>query len=108
MVMERQLPTANNEQRIHKKYENIHRTRKQDSKPKDSYSKFEKNVIKNHCFILQAVACYLPKFIWDKFEGGLLRTIVMGLNIAICPEGEKQAKKGAILDYITKHIKVMY
>ncbi|KAL5276554.1 hypothetical protein ACFFRR_002025 [Megaselia abdita] len=59
------------------------------------------------CFVLffQAVACYLPKFIWDKFEGNLLRTIVMGLNIAICPEGEKQAKKGAILDYITKHIK---
>lgn len=57
-------------------------------------------------FIFQAVACYLPKFIWDKFEGGLLRTIVMGLNIAICPEGEKTAKKGAILDYITKHIRV--
>lgn len=59
------------------------------------------------CFVLffQAVACYTPKFLWDAFEGGLLRTIVMGLNLAICSEEEKTAKRSALLDYLLKHIK---
>lgn len=59
------------------------------------------------CFVLffQAAACYIPKFLWDAFEGGLLRTIVMGLNLAICSEEEKCAKRNAILDYLLKHIK---
>lgn len=55
---------------------------------------------------LQAIACYTPKFLWDAFEGGLLRTIVMGLNLGICREEEKQAKKSVILDYLTSHLKV--
>ncbi|CAD7087332.1 unnamed protein product [Hermetia illucens] len=59
------------------------------------------------CFVLffQAIACYTPKYLWDMFEGGLLRTIVMGLNLAICPEEEKCAKKSNLLDYLLKHIK---
>jgi hypothetical protein len=57
------------------------------------------------CFVLffQAVACYTPKFLWDSFEGGLLRTIVMGLNLGICREDVKQAKKQALVDYMLKH-----
>lgn len=55
---------------------------------------------------LQAIACYTPKFLWDAFEGGLLRTLVMGLNLGICREEEKQAKKSVILDYLTSHLKV--
>lgn len=59
------------------------------------------------CFVLffQAIACYTPKFLWDIFEGGLLRTVVMGLNLAICPEEEKCLKRNALLDYLLKHIK---
>lgn len=57
-------------------------------------------------FILQALACYTPKFLWDMFEGGLLRTLVMGLNIGACHDEEKKAKKTVILDYLTKHVKV--
>uniref|UniRef100_A0A1A9WPJ9 Innexin n=1 Tax=Glossina brevipalpis TaxID=37001 RepID=A0A1A9WPJ9_9MUSC len=59
------------------------------------------------CFVLffQAIACYTPKFLWDKFEGGLMRMIVMGLNITICTTEEKYAKKEALLDYLSKHIK---
>lgn len=59
------------------------------------------------CFVLffQAAACYTPKFLWDAFEGGLLRTLVMGLNLGICGEQEKVAKKQAILSYLTTHIK---
>uniref|UniRef100_A0A1B0AP66 Innexin n=2 Tax=Nemorhina TaxID=44051 RepID=A0A1B0AP66_9MUSC len=56
-------------------------------------------------FRRQAIACYTPKFLWDKFEGGLMRMIVMGLNITICTTEEKYAKKEALLDYLSKHIK---
>lgn len=55
---------------------------------------------------MQAVACYTPKFLWDAFEGGLLRMIVMGLNLGICREEEKQAKKEVIIGYLTSHLKV--
>lgn len=60
------------------------------------------------CFVLfgQALLCYAPKFIWDSFEGGLMQTLVMGLNIGICTEDEKNKKKGVLIDYLMKHIKV--
>lgn len=32
--------------------------------------------------------------------------IVMGLNLGICREEEKQAKKNVILSYLTSHLKV--
>lgn len=35
-----------------------------------------------------------------------MRTLVMGLNIGVCSEGVKDAKKRVILDYLIKHIKV--
>uniref|UniRef100_U5EL41 Innexin n=1 Tax=Corethrella appendiculata TaxID=1370023 RepID=U5EL41_9DIPT len=59
------------------------------------------------CFVLffQAVACYTPKFLWDAIEGGLLRTIVMGLNLGICREEEKCAKKEILIGYLLKHLK---
>lgn len=59
------------------------------------------------CFVLffQAVACYLPKFLWDAIEAGLMRTLVMGLNIGVCKEDEKFAKKQAIISYVLKRLK---
>lgn len=59
------------------------------------------------CFVLffQACACYTPKFLWDAFEGGLLRTIAMNLNLGICREEEKQLKKNHLIDYLLRHLK---
>ena len=37
---------------------------------------------------------------------GLLRTIAMNLNLGICREEEKQAKKHALIDYLLRHLKV--
>lgn len=37
---------------------------------------------------------------------GLLRTIAMNLNLGICREEEKQAKKHALIDYLIRHLKV--
>lgn len=59
------------------------------------------------CFVLffQAMACYVPKFLWDATEGGLMRSIVMGLNIGICREDEKCAKKQALIEYVLKRLR---
>ena len=38
---------------------------------------------------------------------GLLRTIAMNLNLGICREEEKQAKKHALIDYLLRHLKVL-
>jgi hypothetical protein len=58
------------------------------------------------CFVLffQAAACYTPKFLWDSFEGGLLRTIIMGLNTGICDNESKCAKKEVLIDYMLQHL----
>lgn len=39
---------------------------------------------------------------------GLLRTIAMNLNLGICREEEKQAKKHALIDYLLRHLKVLF
>jgi len=60
------------------------------------------------CFVLffQALLCYLPKYIWDALEGGLMRSIVMGLNIGMCHEEEKCNKKKILIDYLLRHVRV--
>ncbi|XP_019871484.1 innexin inx1 [Aethina tumida] len=59
------------------------------------------------CFVLffQAVACYVPKFLWEIFENGRMRMLVMGLNIGACHENEKNAKKEILIDYLIQHNK---
>lgn len=57
------------------------------------------------CFVLflQAIMCYTPKFLWDACEGGLMRTIVMGLNVGVCPANEKDKKKKLLLGYLDRY-----
>ncbi|XP_045467611.1 innexin inx1 [Harmonia axyridis] len=59
------------------------------------------------CFALffQGLACYTPKFIWDKFEGGLMKTLVMGLNIGATPEKVRNARKEIVIEYLLEHLK---
>lgn len=64
------------------------------------------DILKYFNFLLQAIACYVPKFLWDSFEGGLLRTIVMGMKLGICHEEEKSAKKKILVEYMLKHLRV--
>ncbi|KAL1131838.1 hypothetical protein AAG570_011449 [Ranatra chinensis] len=61
------------------------------------------------CFVLffQAMLCYTPKWLWDAWEGGLMRTLVMGLNVPLCDQKEKEKKKKIILDYLLRHVKVI-
>ena len=61
------------------------------------------------CFILffQAALCYVPKWLWDMWEQGLLETIMMGLNAqALQDEETKGKKKKGLMKYMVAHIKV--
>jgi len=50
------------------------------------------------CFILffQAILCYVPKWLWSAWEGGLMQTIVLGLNSGLKTAEERVAKKESI------------
>lgn len=59
------------------------------------------------CFALffQAILCYTPKFLWDIFEGGLMRTLVMNLNYGICPEKQRESQKATLLEYLRRYFR---
>ncbi|BES93289.1 Innexin [Nesidiocoris tenuis] len=59
------------------------------------------------CFVLffQACLCYVPKVLWDNWEGGLINALVNGLNMGLCPEETKCEKKKVVTDYFLSHIK---
>lgn len=61
------------------------------------------------CFVLffQGAACYFPKLLWDNSEGGLMKTLVMGLNHFIFNEKERIEKKQVIVSYVLQHLKVL-
>ena len=56
----------------------------------------------------QALACYVPKVMWDVFEGGLMKMLSMRLKFGICHEEEKNKKKEIILDYLLTHVTVSW
>lgn len=57
------------------------------------------------CFALfgQAALCYLPKVIWDYFEGGFLRLLVEGLKDSLIREEERNKKTKIITDFLIKN-----
>ena len=57
-------------------------------------------------FGFQAALCYLPKFIWNSTEGGLMGAIASGLNIELYKEDDISIRKRAVIDYIVTHIRV--
>lgn len=60
------------------------------------------------CFALffQAMMCYFPKWLWDMQEGGLMSTLVMGLNFGLGAEKEKDKQKKILVHYMLTHIRV--
>lgn len=59
------------------------------------------------CFVLfiQAIFFYTPHYLWKVWEGGLMKTVVMGLKIAILTEEERGKKKQILLDYLVRHMR---
>lgn len=59
------------------------------------------------CFILffQAILCYVPRWLWGAWEGGLMQTIVLGLNSGLKSVEERTVKKRILIDYLLLHFK---
>ncbi|KAI4501258.1 hypothetical protein M0802_003631 [Mischocyttarus mexicanus] len=57
------------------------------------------------CFILffQALMCYTPQWLWNMWEGKLMKTIVMGMNYGLDKEEVLNEKKSILLKYILNH-----
>lgn len=60
------------------------------------------------CFALffQAMLCYFPKWVWDMQEGSLMSTLVMGLQIGLGAEKEREKQKKILVNYMLTHIRV--
>ena len=58
------------------------------------------------CFALfmQGVFFYVPYYLWKLWEGGLIRSVSMGMQIAIITDEEKGHKKRIIIDYLYNHL----
>ncbi|CAG0889851.1 unnamed protein product, partial [Darwinula stevensoni] len=54
---------------------------------------------------LQAILCYIPKWLWDMWEGSLMSTLILGLNYGMMTEEDKNSKKKTLIDYMLRHIK---
>ncbi|XP_066593841.1 innexin inx1 [Prorops nasuta] len=59
------------------------------------------------CFVLffQAVMCYVPQWLWNVWEGGLINALVMGMNHGLDEEESISKKKGILMDYLLSHIR---
>ena len=58
------------------------------------------------CFVLffQAMMCYTPKWLWDAWEGGLVKTLSMGLHQGLAPDKDKDKRKKVLIDYLLQHV----
>ncbi len=60
------------------------------------------------CFVLfiQGVLFYVPYYLWKVWEGGLMKSITMGMQIAIVADEERGYKKKLLIEYLYRHLKL--
>lgn len=58
------------------------------------------------CHIQQACLCYVPQWLWNMWEGGLISTLVMGMNHGLDKQENIKKKKSVLMDYLMNHIRV--
>lgn len=58
------------------------------------------------CFMLffQAILFYAPRFLWKSVESGLMKTLVMDLNLPILPKEKRDCDKKIVLDYLMSNL----
>lgn len=54
----------------------------------------------------QAVLCYVPQWLWNMWEGGLINALVMGMNHGLDHEDNIQKKKSMLMVYLMQYRKV--
>ena len=54
------------------------------------------------CFMLffQAMLCYIPRYLWKIWEGGLLKALTLNLNMAILNESDRQEQIKLLVLYL--------
>ncbi|CAK9821465.1 Innexin inx1 [Anthophora retusa] len=54
------------------------------------------------CFVLffQAVLCYIPQWLWNMWEGGLISSLVMGMNHCLECKDSIKKKQNMLMDYL--------
>ncbi|CAL7949277.1 unnamed protein product [Xylocopa violacea] len=59
------------------------------------------------CFVLffQALMCYIPQWLWNMWEGGLIKALVMGMNHSLDREENINKKKSVLMDYLLQYRK---
>ena len=55
---------------------------------------------------LQGLLCYAPKWIWDQWEDGLMKTLCTGLQSSYGARAALEEKKKRLLDYLVLHFQV--
>lgn len=55
----------------------------------------------------QAVLCYVPQWLWNMCEGGLINALVMGMNHSLDCEENIQKKKSMLMVYLMQYRKVI-
>lgn len=56
--------------------------------------------------VFQAMMCYTPKFLWDAWEGGLVKTLSAGLSQGLGADKDKEKRKKTLVDYLLHHVEV--
>lgn len=58
------------------------------------------------CFVLflQAIFFYVPRYLWKVWEGGKIKTLVLGLNCPVIKEEDKVQSKQLLIEYLTSHM----
>jgi hypothetical protein len=77
----------------------------------DKYTPGEKRIYHKYyqwvCFVLflQAIMFYVPRYLWKLWEGGRLKSLVLGLNCPIIQEKEKQEQIVLLVQYMKANIR---
>lgn len=77
----------------------------------DKYTPGEKRVYHKYyqwvCFVLflQAIMFYIPRYLWKLWEGGRLRSLVLGLDCPIVSDKEKKDQIALLVDYMKANIR---
>ncbi|GFS48533.1 innexin inx2 [Nephila pilipes] len=58
------------------------------------------------CFVLflQAILFYMPRYMWKFFDGGKVKTLVMGLNCCVLKPEDRSLCKILLVEYLKTHI----
>jgi len=77
----------------------------------DKYTPGEKRIYHKYyqwvCFVLflQAIMFYIPRYLWKLWEGGRLRSLVLGLNSPIMQDKEKQEQIALLVQYLKDNMR---